>query len=440
MSKQPAVGFISLGCPKALVDSERILTQVSADGYRITADYQDADVVVVNTCGFINAAVEESMDAINEAMCENGKVIVTGCMGNKPEEILARYPDVLAITGAQKYEEVMQAIHKAVPKPNKNPHLDLIPDCGLKLTPRHYAYLKISEGCDHKCSFCIIPDLRGKLESRSISKILREAAGLKKSGVQEILLVAQDTAAYGADLHYAEDTFRGKKYRQDLLTLLEELSQLEIWIRLHYLYPYPIIEPLVEMMAAGKILPYLDIPFQHASDRILRAMRRPGNIEKSVERIANWRKICPDLCIRSTFIVGFPGETEDDFAALLDFIETAKINRAGCFAYSAIDGAAANRLENQIPEEIKEERREIFMQKQAEISRELLEEKIGAVLPVIIDEVDVENQSAIGRTAYDAPEIDGIVHIDGIEGVASGEIVNIEIEDSDEHDLYGKVF
>ena len=428
-TEQPAVGFISLGCPKALVDSERILTQINADGYAITDRYDDADLVIVNTCGFINEAVAESLNTISEALRQNGKVIVTGCLGVKPEIIRARCPDVLAITGPQAYESVMSAVHEHLPKPAHNPYLDLIPPAGLKLTPRHYAYLKIAEGCDHHCTFCIIPDLRGRLTSRPADAVLKEAQNLVKLGVKELLVVSQDTSAYGADLG-----------ARGIHELARELGKLDAWVRLHYVYPYPDVDDLIPLMAGGGILPYLDIPLQHASPRILKAMRRPGNRDRTLERIRRWREICPDLALRSTFIVGFPGETEADFEELLAFIEEADINRAGCFAYSPVEGAAANSLPDQIPEDVKQERLQRFMAAQEAVSARLLIEKIGSVLPVLIDEVDADTLAATGRTPYDAPEIDGVVHISDIDGAKPGDIVHVEIEDSDAHDLYGRVY
>jgi len=428
-AEQPAVGFISLGCPKALVDSERILTQINADGYAITDRYDDADLVIVNTCGFINEAVAESLNTISEALRQNGKVIVTGCLGVKPEIIRARCPDVLAITGPQAYESVMSAVHEHLPKPTHNPYLDLIPPAGLKLTPRHYAYLKIAEGCDHHCTFCIIPDLRGRLVSRPADAVLKEAQNLVKLGVKELLVVSQDTSAYGAD--------RGAR---GIHELARELGKLDAWVRLHYVYPYPDVDDLIPLMADGAILPYLDIPLQHASPRILKAMRRPGNRERTLERIRRWREICPDLALRSTFIVGFPGETEADFEELLAFIEEADINRAGCFAYSPVEGAAANALPDQIPGDIKQERLQRFMAAQEAVSARLLADKVGSVLPVLIDAVDADKLAATGRTPYDAPEIDGVVHISDIDGIKPGDIIHVEIEDSDAHDLYGRVY
>ena len=428
-TSQPAVGFISLGCPKALVDSERILTQINADGYAITDRYDDADLVIVNTCGFINEAVAESLNTISEALRQNGKVIVTGCLGVKPEIIRRHCPDVLAITGPQAYESVMGAVHEYLPKPAHNPYLDLIPPAGLKLTPRHYAYLKIAEGCDHHCTFCIIPDLRGRLTSRPAEAVLKEAQNLVKLGVKELLVVSQDTSAYGTDLG-----------ARGIHELARELGKLDAWVRLHYVYPYPDVDDLIPLMAGGGILPYLDIPLQHASPRILKAMRRPGNRERTLERIRRWRERCPDLAIRSTFIVGFPGETEADFEELLAFIEEADINRAGCFAYSPVEGAAANALPEQIPEAVKQERLQRFMAAQAAVSARLLADKVGSVLPVLIDEVDADTLAATGRTPYDAPEIDGVVHISDIDGAKPGDIVHVEIEDSDAHDLYGNVY
>ncbi len=428
-TSQPAVGFISLGCPKALVDSERILTQISADGYAITDRYDDADLVIVNTCGFINEAVAESLNTISEAIRQNGKVIVTGCLGVKPEIIRRHCPDVLAITGPQAYESVMGAVHEHLPKPAHNPYLDLIPPAGLKLTPRHYAYLKIAEGCDHHCTFCIIPDLRGRLVSRPAEAVLKEAQNLVKLGVKELLVVSQDTSAYGADLG-----------ARGIHELARELGKLDAWVRLHYVYPYPDVDDLIPLMADGGILPYLDIPLQHASPRILKAMRRPGNRERTLERIRRWREICPDLALRSTFIVGFPGETDADFEELLAFIEAADINRAGCFAYSPVEGAAANALPDQIPEDVKQERLQRFMAAQEAVSARLLADKVGSILPVLIDAVDADNLATTGRTPYDAPEIDGVVHITNIDGVKPGEIVHVEIEDSDAHDLYGNVY
>lgn len=440
MSETPSVGFVSLGCPKALVDSERILTQLTSEGYQIVKDYDAANVVIVNTCGFIDEAVAESLDAIGEAIHKNGKVIVTGCLGVKPDMIRKMHPGVLAISGPQAYEEVMGAVHESVAKPSYNPHLDLVPASGLKLTPRHYAYLKISEGCDHKCSFCIIPSMRGRLHSRPAGDVMREAEGLAKAGVKELMVISQDTSAYGNDIKNRMDFWGGKPVKTRLKDLCEALSTLDVWTRLHYVYPYNNVDDLIPLMAAGKLLPYLDIPLQHASPRILKAMKRPGNIERTLERIRRWREICPDIAIRSTFIVGFPGETEAEFQELLDFIDEADINRAGCFAYSPVEGAAANALPDQIPEAVKQERLARFMEKHNAVSRRLLAEKVGDVLPVIIDSVDNATQTAIARTPYDAPEIDGVVHIAQIEGAEAGQIVHVEIDASDDHDLFAHVY
>lgn len=440
MSETPSVGFVSLGCPKALVDSERILTQLTTEGYQIVKDYDAANVVIVNTCGFIDEAVAESLDAIGEAIHKNGKVIVTGCLGVKPDMIRKMHPGVLAISGPQAYEEVMGAVHETVAKPSYNPHLDLVPESGLKLTPRHYAYLKISEGCDHKCSFCIIPSMRGRLHSRPAGDVMREAEGLAKAGVKELMVISQDTSAYGNDIKNRMDFWGGKPVKTRLKDLCEALSTLDVWTRLHYVYPYNNVDDLIPLMAAGKLLPYLDIPLQHASPRILKAMKRPGNIERTLERIRRWREICPDIAIRSTFIVGFPGETEAEFQELLDFIDAADINRAGCFAYSPVEGAAANALPDQIPETVKQERLARFMEKHNAVSRRLLAEKVGDVLPVIIDSVDNATQTAIARTPYDAPEIDGVVHITQIEGAEAGQIVHVEIDASDDHDLFAHVY
>ncbi len=434
----PKVGFVSLGCPKALVDSERILTQLRVEGYDIVPSYDDADVVVVNTCGFIDSAVEESLDAIGEALAENGKVIVTGCLGKRPEEIRAAHPDVLSISGPQDYGSVMDAVHLALP-PRHDPFVDLLPDYGLKLTPKHFAYLKISEGCNHRCSFCIIPSMRGNLVSRPVDQVLREAEKLVRGGVRELLVISQDTSAYGVDLKYAEASWRDKARRTHMKDLCEGLAELGVWTRLHYVYPYPHVDEIIPLMAEGKLLPYLDIPFQHASPRILKLMKRPGAIDKVRERIQRWRDICPEITLRSTFIVGFPGETDDDFEQLLDFIDEVELDRVGAFAYSPVDGAAANALPDPVPDEIKAERLARFMALQAEISEEKLAAKVGSVQEVLIDLVDGE--LAIGRSKADAPEIDGTVQIqDGAEaGLRPGDLVQVRIMGSDEHDLYGLV-
>ncbi|MFZ9935003.1 MAG: 30S ribosomal protein S12 methylthiotransferase RimO [Arenimonas sp.] len=439
MSKSnPKVGFVSLGCPKALVDSERILTQLRVEGYDIVPTYDKADVVVVNTCGFIDSAVEESLDAIGEAMAENGKVIVTGCLGKRPEQIREQFPDVLSISGPQDYSTVMSAVHAALP-PKHDPFIDLVPDYGIKLTPKHYAYLKISEGCNHRCSFCIIPSMRGDLVSRPIDDVLREAEKLVRGGVQELLVISQDTSAYGVDVRYAEHQWRDKTYQTRMKDLCEALSELGVWSRLHYVYPYPHVDDIIPLMAEGKLLPYLDIPFQHASPRILKLMKRPGAVDKNLERIAKWREICPDLTIRSTFIVGFPGETENDFEQLLSFIDQAELDRVGAFAYSPVDGAAANALPDAVPEELKQERLARFMELQAEISADKLQRKVGTVQQVLVDAIDGE--LAIARSKADAPEIDGLVQIQDGErmGLKPGQFVDVTIMGADEHDLFALV-
>ena len=436
--QQPKVGFVSLGCPKALVDSERILTQLRVEGYQLVPSYDDADVVVVNTCGFIDAAVAESLDAIGEAMAENGKVIVTGCLGKRADVIRQAHPGVLSISGPQDYVSVMDAVHAAVP-PTHDPFVDLLPDYGLKLTPKHYAYLKISEGCNHRCSFCIIPSMRGDLVSRPVDEVLREAEKLVRGGVQELLVVSQDTSAYGVDLKYAPRLWGSNVYETRMKALCEGLSTLGVWTRLHYVYPYPHVDEIIPLMADGKILPYLDIPFQHASPRILRLMKRPGAVEKTLERIQRWRGICPELTLRSTFIVGFPGETDDEFEALLDFLDEAQLDRVGAFAYSPVTGAAANALPDPVPEEVKQERLARFMARQAAISEARLAAKVGSVQQVLVDAIDGE--LAIARSMADAPEIDGLVQVqDGREaGLVPGEFAMVRIMGSDEHDLYGEV-
>ena len=435
---QPKVGFVSLGCPKALVDSERILTQLKVEGYDLVPSYDDADVVVVNTCGFIDSAVAESLDAIGEAMAENGKVIVTGCLGKRSEVIREAYPDVLSISGPQDYVSVMDAVHAALP-PKHDPFIDLVPDYGLKLTPKHYAYLKISEGCNHRCSFCIIPSMRGDLVSRPVDQVLREAEKLVMGGVKELLVVSQDTSAYGVDVRYAEHEWHGKTYATRMKALCEGLGELGVWSRLHYVYPYPHVDDIIPLMAEGKILPYLDIPFQHASPRILKLMKRPGAIDKTRERIARWRDICPDITLRSTFIVGFPGETEAEFEELLDFIEETRLDRVGAFAYSPVEGAAANALPDSVPEEVQQERLARFMELQAQISEEKLADKVGTTQRCLVDAIDGE--LAIARSMADAPEIDGLVQIqDGRDaGLNPGDFVDVEIMGSDEHDLFGEV-
>ncbi|UPG96106.1 30S ribosomal protein S12 methylthiotransferase RimO [Luteibacter aegosomatissinici] len=430
------IGFVSLGCPKALVDSERILTQLKVEGYEIVPSYGEADAVVVNTCGFIDSAVQESLDAIGEALHENGKVIVTGCLGKRSELIRESYPDVLAISGPQDYASVMGAVHAALP-PTRNKFLDLVPDTGVKLTPKHYAYLKISEGCNHRCSFCIIPSMRGDLVSRPVDQVLMEAEKLVKGGVKELLVISQDTSAYGVDTRYAEREWRGKPYRTRMTELCEGLSELGAWTRLHYVYPYPHVDEIMPLMADGKILPYLDIPFQHASPRILKLMKRPGNVDKTLERIQNWRRQVPDLTIRSTFIVGFPGETDQEFSELLDFLREAELDRVGAFAYSPVDGAKANDLPGQIDEELKEDRLEQFMAVQAEISAAKLQRKVGKTIKVLVDEIDAEG--AWGRSSADAPEIDGAVRIDDGQLLKPGQFVDVLVEEADAHDLYGRL-
>jgi ribosomal protein S12 methylthiotransferase len=431
----PKVGMVSLGCPKALVDSERILTQLRADGYALSGDYAGADVVIVNTCGFLDSAKAESLEAIGEAMAENGKVIVTGCMGHEADSIRARFPGVLAVTGPQQYDDVVNAVRDAAP-PVKSAYLDLIPDAGLKLTPRHYSYLKISEGCDHRCAFCIIPSLRGDLASRPPAAILREAAALVKGGAKELLVIAQDTSAYGVDLRHAVSSLGGRELRAHITDLARELGLLGAWVRLHYIYPYPHVDQLIGLMAEGLVLPYLDIPFQHASPSVLRAMRRPANDAKVLDRIRKWRGVVPDLALRSTFVVGFPGETEADFQYLLDWLGEAQIDRAGCFKYEAVEGAAANALPGAVPEDVKEERWHRFMAAQSAISEQRLAMKVGRDIDVLIDAIDDEG-GASGRSKYDAPEIDGEVHLRDAGGVAVGDIIRVRIEESDEADLFG---
>jgi ribosomal protein S12 methylthiotransferase len=432
----PKVGFVSLGCPKALVDSERILTQLKVEGYEIVPSYGEADAVVVNTCGFIDSAVQESLDAIGEALHENGKVIVTGCLGKRSELIRESYPEVLAISGPQDYSSVMSAVHQAIP-PVRNRFLDLVPDTGVKLTPKHYAYLKISEGCNHRCSFCIIPSMRGDLVSRPVDEVLIEAEKLARGGVKELLVISQDTSAYGVDVRYAEREWRGKAYRTRMTELCQGLSELGIWTRLHYVYPYPHVDEIMPLMAEGKILPYLDIPFQHASPRILKLMKRPGNVERTLERVQAWRRAVPDLTIRSTFIVGFPGETDQEFQELLGFLREAELDRVGAFAYSPVDGAKANDLPGQIDEELKEDRLEQFMAVQAEISAAKLQRKVGRTIKVLIDEIDADG--AWGRSSADAPEIDGAVRIDDGQLLKPGQFVDVVVEEADAHDLYGRL-
>jgi len=435
----PKVGFVSLGCPKATSDSESILTRLRSEGYDIVPTYDDADVVVVNTCGFIDAAVEESLDAIGEALAENGKVIVTGCMGAegpKRQQVLSAHPQVLAVTGPHATEEVMDAVHRHLPKPH-DPFSDLVPPQGIRLTPSHYAYLKISEGCNHRCSFCIIPSMRGDLVSRPIGEVMREAEALRDAGVRELLIVSQDTSAYGVDVKYRTGFWGGKPLRTKLYDLASALGELDMWVRMHYVYPYPHVDDIIPLMAEGKILPYLDVPFQHASPRVLKAMKRPANAENNLERIRAWRSICPDITIRSTFIAGFPGETEQEFEELLDFLGEARLDRVGCFAYSPVDGASANDLPGALPEEVREERRQRLMEFQEDISTQRLEEKIDREMIVLVDEVDEDG--AVARSEGDAPDIDGLVHILDGQDLEVGDFVRVRITDCDVHDLYAEV-
>ena len=438
----PNIGFVSLGCPKNLVDSERILTELRTDGYNIVPSYENVDLVIVNTCGFIDSAVQESLEAIGEALEENGRVIVTGCLGAKEDQIRQVHPKVLEVSGPHSYETVMAQVHKYVPKPEHNPYTSLVPKQGVKLTPKHYAYLKISEGCDHRCTFCIIPSLRGDLESRSITQVLDEAKRLADAGVKELLVVSQDTSAYAMDTQRKEGGVKtafwnGMPIKNDLMTLCKQLGKLGIWVRLHYVYPYPHVDDLIPLMAEGLLLPYLDIPLQHASPKILKVMKRPGKIDRTLERIKQWREICPDLTLRSTFIVGFPGETEEDFQMLLDFLKEAQLDRVGCFKFSPVEGAPATEMADQVPEDVKEERFHRFMQLQQEISAERLKQKIGQTLDVIVDEID--DEGIIGRTKADAPEVDGLVYIENLSGapVKVGEFIKVTITHSDEYDLWG---
>lgn len=432
----PSVGFVSLGCAKALVDSERILTQLRAEGYAFSPGYDGADVVIVNTCGFLDSAREESLGAIGEALKENGKVIVTGCMGATPELIRDKYPDVLSITGPAQYESVVEAVHRALP-PKHDPHLDLIPPQGIKLTPRHYAYLKISEGCNNRCSFCIIPQLRGDLVSRPAADVLSEAERLVASGVKELLVISQDTSAYGIDTKYAASTWQGREVRAKFYDLCEALGSLGVWVRLHYVYPYPHVDDVIPLMAQGKILPYLDIPFQHASPKVLKDMRRPANQEKVLARIAKWRGICPDITLRSTFIVGFPGETEEDFQYLLDWLHEAQLDRVGCFKYENVDGADSNKIAGKVLQDVIDDRWNRFMEVQQEISANRLQKKIGKVIPVLIDEIS--EGRIVGRSAADAPEIDGLVYAQTKRRHLPGHMVKVRIDTSDHYDLHGEV-
>lgn len=440
--KSPKVGFVSLGCPKALVDSERILTQLRTEGYEVAASFEGADLVVVNTCGFIESAVQESLDAIGEAINENGKVIVTGCLGKDEAKIRAMHPSVLKVTGAAAYQDVMNAVHEYVPPPpDHNPYIDLVPPQGIRLTPKHYAYLKISEGCNHRCTFCIIPQMRGDLVSRPIGSVMDEAQALVNAGVKEILVISQDTSAYGVDTKYKLDFWNGQPLKTKFYDLCAALGQLGVWVRLHYVYPYPHVDGVLELMRDGKILPYLDIPFQHASPRILKLMKRPAHSENTLEKIKQWREVCPDLAIRSTFVVGFPGETEEDFQCLLDWLKEAKLDRVGCFTYSNIEGAPANDLPDPVPEEIKQERYERFMQVAQEISTQILKDKIGKRMTVLVDELDAEYPVAIARSYADAPEIDGNVFVEDIDKsqIQPGQLLYVEITDADEYDLFAKL-
>ena len=431
------VGFISLGCPKALVDSERILTQLRVDGYDIVNSYDGADIVVVNTCGFIDSARDESLEAIGEAINENGKVIVTGCLGVHEKLIRKAHLGVLSITGPQQYEKVIAAVHEHAPKPAHNPYTDLVPAQGIKLTPRHYAYLKISEGCNHKCSFCIIPSMRGRLVSRTIGDVMKEAEALAGAGVKELLVISQDTSAYGSDIKYQSGDWRGQEYNSDFMDLCRALGELGIWVRLHYVYPYPHVDKIIPLMSDGKVLPYLDVPFQHGSPRILKLMKRPAATENTLQRINAWRDLCPDITIRSTFIVGFPGETEEDFDELLEFLDEAQLDRVGCFQYSNVEGAKANQFPGAVPEEVKKERRQRFMEQQNQISTHKLKNKIGQTLEVLIDESN--GNEAIGRSHADAPEIDGHVIIDNAGDLNLGDQVKVLIESSGDYDLWGRL-
>lgn len=440
--KSPKVGFVSLGCPKALVDSERILTQLRTEGYDVAASFEGADLVVVNTCGFIESAVQESLDAIGEAISENGKVIVTGCLGKDEAKIRAMHPSVLKVTGAAAYQDVMSAVHEYVPPPPAhNPFIDLVPPQGIRLTPKHYAYLKISEGCNHRCTFCIIPQMRGDLVSRPIGSVMDEAQALVNAGVKEILVISQDTSAYGIDTKYKLDFWNGQPLKTKFYDLCAALGQLGVWVRLHYVYPYPHVDAVLELMRDGKILPYLDIPFQHASPRILKLMKRPAHSENTLEKIKLWRSICPDLAIRSTFVVGFPGETEEDFQYLLDWLREAKLDRVGCFTYSPIEGAPANDLPDLVAEEIKQDRYERFMLVAQEISTQILKDKIGKRMTVLVDELDPEYPVAVARSYADAPEIDGNVFVEDIDKsqIQPGQMLYVEITDADEYDLFAKL-
>ena len=431
----PQVGFVSLGCPKALVDSERILTQLRAEGYAIAPDYAGADLVVVNTCGFIDEAVAESLGAIGEALAENGRVIVTGCLGARGEVVKATHPQVLAVTGPHALDEVMQVVHAHLPRPH-DPYTDLVPPAGIKLTPRHYAYLKIAEGCNHRCSFCIIPSMRGDLVSRDVGEVMQEAENLVQSGVKELLVISQDTSAYGVDVKYRTGFWRGRPLKTRVVDLARALGDLGAWVRLHYVYPYPHVDEVVPLMADGRILPYLDVPFQHASPRILKLMKRPASAENNLARIERWREICPDITLRSTFIVGFPGETAEEFEELLDFLRVARLDRVGAFAYSPVEGAAANALPGAVPEEVKQQRLARFMEVQESISAEKIQQRIGRTLTVLVDEV--RGDQAVARSSADAPEIDGVVYLEAAPGLKPGDLARVKITGADTHDLWAR--
>lgn len=429
----PKIGFVSLGCPKAGSDSEKMLSKIKAEGYEIAQNYHDSELVIVNTCGFIDSAVEESLDAISEAIDKNGKVIVTGCLGERKEVIEKRFDNLLAITGSEAYKEVMDAVHMHAPKPI-DPHIDLIPPQGVRLTPKHYAYIKISEGCNHTCTFCIIPSMRGKLVSRPIGEIMQEAENLVRSGVSELIIISQDTSAYGVDMKYRPSFWNGRPIKSDLYHLAKNLSQLGVWVRFHYVYPYPNVDNLITLMAEGNILPYIDVPFQHASPEILKSMKRPANAENNLERIVGWRKICPDIVIRSTFIVGFPGETDEQFENLIEFLEQAKLDRVGCFMYSNVEGAVANTISGQVESDIKQARLDRLMKVQKRISQKKLSEKVGSIQTVIVDEISKD--FAVARSYANAPEIDGVIFLENPSGLEAGDMLDVKIKSSEDYDLY----
>ena len=435
MRASPRVGFVSLGCPKALVDSERILTQLRAEGYAVAAAYQDSDLVIVNTCGFIDAAIAESLDAIGEALNENGKVIVTGCLGAKGDVVRDAHPAVLAVTGPDALADIMRAVHAHLPRPH-DPFTDLVPAQGVRLTPKHYAYLKISEGCNHRCTFCIIPSMRGDLVSRPIGDVMREAENLVRAGVKELLVISQDTSAYGIDVRYRTGFWNGRPLKTRMTELAQALGSLGVWVRLHYVYPYPHVDEVIPLMADGKLLPYLDVPFQHASPRILKLMKRPADAENNLRRIERWREVCADITLRSTFIVGFPGETEKEFEELLDFLRAAKLDRVGCFAYSPVQGAAASALPDPVPEPVREDRRRRFMEVQQAISAAGLRRKVGTTLTVLVDEVN--GRRLIARSSADAPEIDGTVIVNGARGIRAGDLIDVRVTRANAHDLWAR--